>query len=319
MLLTAAARRRGPWLPYVVPDSAPYNTPVHNSTPTYDGSGNTVHPDVIDFRTSHGVAQWCGYRFWMAHTPYPNSSSVHENPSIIASNDGITWETPDGLNNPIYPRPATGWNSDTDLTFDPVTSELVLIFRGYDTADPFPHFTARSSDGVSWPSIPTRMTFTRQEENASPALVRMADGTWGMWGIGYPSRTLRRWVAASPDGPWTGPVTCTGLTTAAWHLDVCRIGSKLYAIIDEGREDEPSKDAITVASSIDGGLTWVRNLTPVITVGSGGWDTLALYRGSLQPHENGTHMRVWYSGRAGTGTTNSWHVGLTLVPLTEWP
>ena len=317
-LLTVGRRRGTAPLPYTIPTTAPYNAPQHLTTPTYDGSGNTIHPDVIDFWTTHGIRQWNGYRFWMAHTPYPNTDDDYENPSILASHDGVTWVTPPGLTNPIYPSPASGWNSDTDLTYDVATGQLVLVFRGYDQADPFPHFVARSSDGTTWPATATRLSMTRPEENTSPALVRMSDG-WAMWGVGYPSRTLRRWTATTPEGPWSGPISCSGLTSAAWHIDVCRIGEKLYALIDEGRESEPALDALTIASSTDGGLTWAVGSAPVITKGSGGWDSLALYRGTLQPHENGTHMRVWYSGRKGVGTMDSWHVGLTEIPLAEWP
>src|SRR5699024_8293928 len=62
--------------------------------PTYEGSGKAVHPSVHAFRIP-----WNGYRFWMAFTPYPNTQ--HENPSIVASGDGVNWVVPSGLTNPI--------------------------------------------------------------------------------------------------------------------------------------------------------------------------------------------------------------------------
>ena len=51
--------------------------------PKYDASG-VVHPDVMYFPSGKD-----GYKYWMAYTPYPPQSK--ENPSIIRSNDGITW------------------------------------------------------------------------------------------------------------------------------------------------------------------------------------------------------------------------------------
>ena len=35
-------------LPYTLPTEAPYQVPITMITPTYDGSGSTVHPSVVD-------------------------------------------------------------------------------------------------------------------------------------------------------------------------------------------------------------------------------------------------------------------------------
>lgn len=317
-ILTVGARRRGFELAppqYAIPTTAPYNVPEYTHTPTYDGSNCTVHPDVIDFATAFGRPKWRGYRFWMAHTPYPDSDDSYENPSILASNDGVTWETPVGLTNPVYPAPPSGWNSDTDLTYDQANDQLVLIFR---SSDFVPRF-ARSNDGAWWPPGASTVTWQAPpEQSASPSLVRQADGTWLMFSISWPSHDMYRWTAPSPEGPWVGPTTCTGMPVTAWHLDVCRVGDRLLAIVDDAMEGGGDLDGIYAASSEDDGLSWARNATKVIAPGSGLWDSADLYRATLQPHENGTHMRVWYSGRKGTGV-DSWRVGLTHIPLTEWP
>jgi hypothetical protein len=44
------------------------------STPTYEGSGEAVHPSVIDFKTEYNLSEWNGFRYWMACTPYPNGN-----------------------------------------------------------------------------------------------------------------------------------------------------------------------------------------------------------------------------------------------------
>ena len=57
---------------------------------TYDGSGQVVHPSVLDFGqglVKPGSTSWNGYRYWMAITPFPNGNSDHENPCLYASND----------------------------------------------------------------------------------------------------------------------------------------------------------------------------------------------------------------------------------------
>lgn len=321
-LLTAAARRRTvpgvlPPPPYAIPTTAPYNVPEHLTTPTYDGSGNTVHPDVIDFWTSHGIEEWNGYRFWMAHTPYPQSDDIYENPSILASHDGLNWETPPGLTNPIYPWPGTGWNSDTDLSYDPNSDELVLVYRK-------PNFVpqvARSSDGVTWPATPTQITWTLPSQQIlSPALVRKTDGTWMMWGVGVTiPRSVYTWTATTPEGPWaTGP-TCTGIDPAVWHIDVIAHDGAYLAIVAAWDRYGTGVSDIRLASSSDG-LAWAEG-SPVIVEGIlNRWDRNYLYRATAQPHEDGTHMRLWYCGQiSDANTAASWHVGLTHIPLTEWP
>jgi len=59
------------------------NAPTWQNTPTYDGSGQVVNPDVVYFPSG-----WHGYKYWLAMTPYPNSNDDYENPSILVSNDG---------------------------------------------------------------------------------------------------------------------------------------------------------------------------------------------------------------------------------------
>lgn len=76
------------------------NAPSPITTPTYDGSGQTVHPSVLDFGQGiirPGHTAWNGYRYWMAMTPYPNSQAIYENPSLLCSHDGLTWTEPPGF------------------------------------------------------------------------------------------------------------------------------------------------------------------------------------------------------------------------------
>ena len=80
--------------------SVDMNAPAPLVTPTYDGSGQVVHPDVV-----HVPGGWNGYEYWMGMTPYPNSNDDFENPSVLASNDNVTWVVPPGVTNPLAPEP----------------------------------------------------------------------------------------------------------------------------------------------------------------------------------------------------------------------
>lgn len=309
--LTLGRRRTAP--PYPIPVGAPYNVPATTTIPTPDGTGAGVHPDVVDF----GGTPWRGYRFWMAFTPYHNNDARQENPCIVASRNGLTWHTPEGLTNPTHPAPVnpSQWNSDTELAYDPTADQLILMWRN----GSFVPCVARSSDGVTWtPATASPVTWTTVgEEVVSPSIVRLDDGSWAMWGISHPSRTLYRWSAPAAEGPWVNPTVCSGFGANVWHLNVVRAGGGYRMIMHEGWDAASGGSTAYAASSPDG-LSWTRAGTPILSPDGTGWDGAELYRSALQHHENGTHMRVWYSGRP-SGAVKDWRIGLTLVPLAEWP
>ena len=312
-LITSAAKRRLAVPPYPIPTTAPYNVPVHLTTPTYEGSGNAVHPDVIDFHNL-GRQSWGGYRYWMAHTPYPGSLAVHENPAILASHDGINWELPPGARDPLWPNEGL-WNSDTDLVYDPDSDELVVIWRKRD----FLPWTLRSPDGIDWPEVATPVTWTPIPSQAvSPAVVREPDGTWSMWCVSSPERETWMWRGApTPEGPWPDQPLFCGYKIRPWHIDVQRVGGRYLALFTYGKENE-APQPIYAASSLDG-QRWVENPVPILSPTTDGWDQ-RLYRATLQAHPHrGDLIQVWYSGQRGLGPTDSWHHGYTLIPSSEWP
>lgn len=79
-------------------------------------SDQVTHPDVVIM----GEA-WNGYRYWAIYTPNVMRISIYENPSIVASNDGVHWEVPNGLTNPIDPQPSSTryHNCDADMIYNP--------------------------------------------------------------------------------------------------------------------------------------------------------------------------------------------------------
>src|SRR4051812_43260793 len=90
---------------------------------TYDGSGQTVHPDVVSV-----PADWIGTRRYLAITPYPAGDGSKENPSIFGGDDIDVWRAPAGLTNPVV-RPAGGYLSDPDIVYEPQRRELWMYYR----------------------------------------------------------------------------------------------------------------------------------------------------------------------------------------------
>lgn len=112
-------------------------------TPTYDGSGQAVHPDV--FHSSWGWPKAAKYRYWMVLTPYAYSDFSRENPSILVSNNGRNWFVPEGLVNPIEPAPTEGHYSDPDIVMG--DGRLWVFFR-WDKGLEERIYAKSSNDGI---------------------------------------------------------------------------------------------------------------------------------------------------------------------------
>ena len=91
----------------------------------YLGNYQNTHPSIHKFDD-----KWNGYKYWMAYTPYPNSMAIHENPCIVASNDLIHWDKPNGAPDPLVKQPSGySYNSDTEVFYNPDTQELEVWYR----------------------------------------------------------------------------------------------------------------------------------------------------------------------------------------------
>lgn len=112
------------------------------SIPTYDGSNQPIHPSVVYIPT-----KLSGYKYWMAFTPYPTLDNTKENPSIIASNDLYTWIVPNGVTNPIFAAPVSGFYADTTLTWDGI--KLHLFWIHVDGALTKTYYSY-STNGITW-------------------------------------------------------------------------------------------------------------------------------------------------------------------------
>ncbi len=82
--------------------------------PTYDGSGQAVHPSLL---VSSDDLSACSPRFVLSFTPYTDTDDRVENPSVVISDDGIHFrEEKKGLN-PLVPAPDKDHNDDPELFF----------------------------------------------------------------------------------------------------------------------------------------------------------------------------------------------------------
>lgn len=308
LVVSCGAMRRAMPVP-----QPPFNAATPLTTPTPDGTGSGLHPSVVDMG-----GPWHGWRYWMAFTPYVNSDWRIEDPCILASPDGLSWQVPAGLANPVDPRPGDGsttdeWaNSDTELVHDPDTDELVLMWREYRKTPGFEIlWVSRSADGVTW-SAPVEAQVAAIgngiERLLSPSLIRVSSSQWYMFVVrnnGY--LYGMRYEAAAPEGPWSGGITLWGDGTAndVAHIDVVRHGGYWYAIGHRAQ----TGNGIRAYWSVDG-LAW--QVGPVILHTSsappGAWDGAEMYRATMTV-ESAKLLAVWYSGKGA-----QWRIGRTAIP-----
>ena len=294
-----------------MPRSDPFpNAPEPLCTPTYDGSGQCVHPDVLAVG-----GRFYGARYVMAVEPYAFGDDRLENPSLLTSHDGETWVEAPGVPAPLVPAPPTGgWNSDGDLARD--GARLLLYYRCNSGRGETRLCLKESVDGTRWSEAEGLFTVEVSGEFASPA-VTVGEGAFRMFYVdslkcqirALESRDGRRWQAAASvlDFP------------KAWHLDAVLRDGVPYLLVND-------RHCLFLLRGTGSGRFSVYDPTrerwlpfgpaakpvPLIVPSRGGWDGDFLYRGSLLL-EDGL-LKIWYSARS---PQNVWRVGYTDGRLRE--
>lgn len=305
--------------------SAPVGSKLTVPTHLSPGGGQTTHPSVLFFPDS-----WNGYKYWMAHTPYPAGNDDHEDPNICASDDGSTWVVPAGLTNPIDDADGTPeYNSDVDLKMGP-NNTMYLFWRWYagagngGTEERLKYST--STDGVNW-SAP--VVFYQSDHLVqrlvSPSLI-FEDNAWTMYAVDTipsPNRVVRlRSNTADPESPWTDAVTISvGAMQAGkepWHIYMLKYGGRYYGLLNDATTDSNGGGGdILLVISADG-VTFGNSTVPVIPkVQAGEHDQL--YRSTMVPAVEGGRFgfRVWYTGWL-TGPPSVWNIYRTFLGEGIW-
>lgn len=305
---------------------ARYNVAVPLETPTYDGSGQAVHPSIVRFADG-----WNGHKYWMVYTPYPDGANALENPSIVVSEDGVAWAPPVGLSNPIVQKPAGGnsFNSDPELVFDAAADRLVCFWReALNGGDTVTLKAADSLDGVSW-SAPVALFDV--DAGLSPSVV--FDGSvWRMWTVKYDAGspfTLLARTAAGPFGPWSAPEVCDIAAAGRrdiWHPAVFIDDSGTFRMLLADANAGTSHSGTMLLASSSDGMSWsVLSDVHAIPLGkvvppAAGWEWQShkIYRAT--GFQAGDVCRVWYSamGRDGSGA-DYWRIGYTEWPMSLFP
>jgi hypothetical protein len=263
---------------------------------TFDGSGQTVHPDYVAT-----PAPWAGasHRYLFV-TPYRNGSSFYENPSIFGGSGTVSWSPPDGVRNPIV-MPESGYLSDPDAVYLPDKHELRVYYRAVDAANII-RMTS-STDGVHF-TEPEMVAAASNHTIVSPTVVRRSVTEWLMWSVNANSgcaagKTIVE-VRRSSDGiVWSLPesVALSQSGYSVWHIDVQWIPSRkeywaLYNVKTGGSCTTP---AVYLATSPDG-VTWKTYASPVLARGAVKEFADIVYRSTFAYDPDADAIDFWYSG-----------------------
>jgi hypothetical protein len=287
------------------------------SIPTFEGSGQAVHPDV---------ATWSGTSrlpLLMAFTPYPFGDAGAENPSLVESANARHWRVPAGLTNPVA-RPEAGHLSDPDLVFDPVEGVLHMYYREVSGGrNLIRHLTSR--DGVAW--LGGAVVLSLPSHGAvSPAVTRSGhDPQWSMWTVnsgaaGCSARSTTIELRRSGNGvDWSAPVV-TDLVQPGqviWHLDVQWVASRgeywaLYNSYPVGSTCVTR--ALFLARSADG-VHWDTPTAPLLVAGVAPALRDVVYRSTFRLSPDGEWVELLVSGASYDQGRYDWRMGRVVVSL----
>ena len=311
--------------PFATTRSVFVQEPTLMTVPTYDGSGQSVHPDVVAFDQP-----WHGARYWMTMTPYPQSNQTLENPSILTSDDGSAVSVPDGLRNPVVraPRRSKDYNSDPELLYDQTNDRLVLFYRLVANGRNTLHVST-SQDGLTW--SPARTPLWEPSHRAvSPTIAPRYNAQSRMWyvnagkaGCSAKATSVMTRRAMDPTGDvvdthWNRPIL-TDLKIPGyviWHIKARWVPEKSeYWMLLSGfpeHGDGCHTDDLFFSRSSDG-VHWTTYSEPIIRHGDQDWTATAVYRSTFLYDAATDELRLWISAR---GTDGAWRVGFARARFT---
>ena len=243
--------------------------------PTHEGSGNATHPSVLYFKDG-----WNGWEYWMAMTPYPDSIEGEEDPNIIVSHDGTTWQVPAGLTNPLDNQPGKPGphNSDPHLVMHP-DGRMILTWRMVDRPDGGRNriFMRTTKDGVTW--TPKEEIWKAKDAGSgessflSQSLI-WTGSTWRLYGVSgdFSPQRIRYYETADTTPTvtsWGAPKDCYVKNDVLperewWHFEIVPVDGEYWAVgNDHKRERGGGNGALYILHSKDGD-TFTASTIPVI-------------------------------------------------------
>lgn len=288
----------------------------------FDGSDQPTHPSVITFSSA-----WNGYKYWLTCTPYPYTIANLENPNILASNDLIKWEVPNGLINPIALPHETqigsgDFLSDCELIYRSDLDRLECWYR-FVTGNQDREVIYRkiSSDGINWSEPEKLQTFNTNITAitcTSPTVIYDYDiNKYRIWYCKSEKKGFAGYVryAESVDGTnWEdkGYILINNRKVQSWHICVRKnkIGYEMICNVNTTMNSVYKDYGWTLDYLFsEDGITWTEPRTIMTNRKQKGFiDSSGIYRACLIRNEK----NVPYIFYGVIDDYNHWRISLSI-------
>ena len=210
--------------------------------PTYDGSGQAVHPSLLRRPDS----PW----FMLAFTPYTDTHDDVENPSVLISDTGLDfYEEKKGIN-PLVGKPEFDHNDDPDLFFR--DGKYCILYLETMRPKVQTLYVLESEDRIYWKKQEVchwDLESTRDFFMLSPKYMEFE----GKEFIFYVNRDAKGGYAIECSGlgfTETRKVLVPGLKEYPWHIDIIPSGEAFYMLITTASTlDNNARYSLRIAKS----------------------------------------------------------------------
>ena len=293
----------------IPPNVKDYNSKTKLNIISEYGDNEAYHPKVLSFEN-----KWNGYKYWMSYTPYPDGNGELENPHVVASNNLIKWEKPDGLINPLDDISEDGetkkYDSDSHLVYNYDLDRLECYWRYVNDVDNEVIIYRRcTTDGVHFSE---KEVFIKSDDRknldyVSPAII-YENGTYKMW---YVDKRKVNYRETTDGTNWseiqTLQIKYNPAKTYTWHIDVIAT-KKGYEMIMVAYQDDNKRNIMNLYYTYSENEVKNWSTAEIIlkpTTKTKNWDNSGLYRSSFI-YEDGVYI-VFYSG---ISTKNDHGIGI---------
>lgn len=261
-----------------------YNSKYKLNLQSVYGDKEAYHPKILSFNN-----KWNGYLYWMSYTPYPDSDEQKENPHIVASNDMINWEVPNGLVNPLDDVEGDNhkqYNSDSHLVYVDDTDTLECYWRYVNDEDGSVTIYKRTTkDGSNWTEkqIASYSKNRKQKDWVAPAVI-YENGIYKIWYVDHD--LVIRYAEAKPEDENWKDIKKIDLEypkkLQPWHLDVVKTDKGYEMLLMAFENWEKRGVANLYHTSSKDNKTWSKCKTIIKpTSKTDYWDNRGIYRSSM--------------------------------------
>ena len=261
-----------------------YNSKYKLDLKSEFGDVEAYHPKIIQFEN-----KWNGYYYWLTYTPYPNSDEQKENPYVVASNDLINWEAPQGLKNPIddvLGDEKEKYNSDSHLVYNNDLDRLECYWRYVNDVDNTVTIYRRNTlDGVNWTEkeVVAYSDNRKEKDFVAPAII-YEDGKYKIWYVGK-NLVITYAEAEVNDKNWNDVKTIKleyPKKIKPWHLDIIKTDEG-YEMLLMAFENWEKRGIASLYHTVSKDNNVWEKCTEIIKPSSktNYWDNRGIYRSSM--------------------------------------